>query len=398
MHESNSFRSTEILEHLMSPGESSSRPTPSQARGSAARKTADAESNSAADVVVEGVIGEITEQFRLREILEEACVLTGATGAAIALARGKELVCLATAGADAPDLGVCLDPNSGLSGSCIQNRQLQRCDDTETDPRVDPEACRQLGVRSIAVLPLVRGNELLGVFEILSSSPNAFGQDELDSMRALSGRILQREREETESTTKVPTKSSAPPPSPEKISVRNQTRTPIFDPGNPRRNQASRRRNLWNPILGMLIIIAALLLGVLVGLRIGWERATLQNRHRALPQGASAPTNAPPSDVTLPTNELNQRSVPAADLVPETVPPSRRVSAATKNPAPSTPRTELPPGSTVVLVEPPSTPAHKANLQSSQRSQDQKENSQQGNARSGIEEQSGPNNGTVDHR
>ena len=231
-------------------------------------------------------------------------------------------MCLATAGADAPDLGVRLDPNSGLSGSCIQNRQLQRCDDTETDPRVDPEACRQLGVRSIAVLPLLRGNELLGVFEILSSSPNAFGQDELDSMQALSGRILQREREETESTTKVPTKSSAPPPSPEKISVRNQTRTPIFDPGNPRRNQASRRRNLWNPILGMLVIIAALFLGVLVGLRIGWERATLQNRHRALPQAASAPTNAPPSDVTLPTNELNQRSLPAADRVPETVPPS----------------------------------------------------------------------------
>jgi hypothetical protein len=29
---------------------------------------------------------EIVEQFRLREILEEACLVTGATGAAIALA------------------------------------------------------------------------------------------------------------------------------------------------------------------------------------------------------------------------------------------------------------------------------------------------------------------------
>ena len=116
----------------------------------------------------------------------------------------------------------------------------------------------------------------------------------------------------------------------------------------------------------------------------------------------SAGSERPNKRSTVGCNAAYERteptSVPAADRVPETVPPSRRVSAATKNPAPSTPRTELPPGSTVVLVEPPSTPAHKANLQSSQRSQDQKENSQQGNARSGIEEQSGPNNGTVDHR
>ena len=76
---------------------------------------------------------------RLNQELELACLATGATGAAIALVNGAEIVCHTTAGPDAPDVGVRLDPRKGMSGSCIQTRQLQHCLDTQTDPRVDPE-------------------------------------------------------------------------------------------------------------------------------------------------------------------------------------------------------------------------------------------------------------------
>ena len=72
--------------------------------------------------------------------LAEACLATGATGAAIALVRGEKIVCYATAGSNIPDIGVCLDPHNGLSGCCFQTRQLQHCCDTETDIRVDSEA------------------------------------------------------------------------------------------------------------------------------------------------------------------------------------------------------------------------------------------------------------------
>ena len=51
--------------------------------------------------------------------------------------------------------------------------------DTEVDPRVDSAASRALGVRSIVVLPLIDGNELFGIIEILSSRPNAFGPRDL---------------------------------------------------------------------------------------------------------------------------------------------------------------------------------------------------------------------------
>src|SRR5580658_6796766 len=126
----------------------------------------------------------------LNEIVEHARLATGATAAAIALVRGDEIVCRATTGANAPDLGVKLDVHSGLSGACVQSQKWQRCDDTETDSRVDAEVCRELGVRSILVFPVVRDDKLLGVFEIFSPRPNAFSDREIQTLQALSRSIV----------------------------------------------------------------------------------------------------------------------------------------------------------------------------------------------------------------
>jgi TonB family protein len=126
----------------------------------------------------------------LNEIVEHARLATGATAAAIALARGDEIVCRATTGANAPDLGVRLDVDAGLSGACVQSKKWQRCDDTETDSRVDAEVCRDLGVRSILVFPVVKEDRLLGVFEIFSPRPNAFSDREIQTLQALSRSIV----------------------------------------------------------------------------------------------------------------------------------------------------------------------------------------------------------------
>jgi protein TonB len=126
----------------------------------------------------------------LNEIVEHARLATGATAAAIAMARGDEIVCRATTGANAPDLGVQLDVHSGLSGACVQSKQWQRCDDTEIDSRVDAEVCRSLGVRSILVFPVMREDELLGVFEVFSPRPHAFSDREIQTLQALSRSIV----------------------------------------------------------------------------------------------------------------------------------------------------------------------------------------------------------------
>src|SRR5271168_3381414 len=98
------------------------------------------------------------EHFVLDEVLqlvaERALAITGADGVAVALAEGDAIVCRASAGTIAPDAGVRLDPNSGFSGECLVSGSIVRCDDAETDSRVNLLACRGLGVRSMLAVPL----------------------------------------------------------------------------------------------------------------------------------------------------------------------------------------------------------------------------------------------------
>jgi GAF domain-containing protein len=130
----------------------------------------------------------------LNEVVEQACLATNASGAAIALARDREMVCRATTGVNAPGLGVRLNTSSGLSGACFRTREAQLCDDTENDPRVDATACRELDVRSILVVPVLHDEELLGVFEIFSTQLTAFGERDIRLMQGLSRRIVENLR------------------------------------------------------------------------------------------------------------------------------------------------------------------------------------------------------------
>ncbi|MGA9511715.1 MAG: TonB family protein [Candidatus Sulfotelmatobacter sp.] len=137
-----------------------------------------------------GLSGELALDIVLNEIVEQACLATGATGAAIALARDGEMVCRASTGGNAPELGTPLDMSSGLSGACLRSRQIQRCDDTLTDPNADPEASRELGIRSVVVLPLLRGEDSIGIFEVFSTRLAAFGERDLRTLEVLTDRIL----------------------------------------------------------------------------------------------------------------------------------------------------------------------------------------------------------------
>jgi TonB family protein len=133
---------------------------------------------------------ELALEIVLHEIVEQACLATGATGAAIVLQRDGEMVCRASSGPTAPGLGARLDGGSGLSGECIRTREVQRCEDAWADPRADGEASRQLGVRSVVILPLLREDKIAGIFEAFSSRPAAFGERDERTLEALVSRIL----------------------------------------------------------------------------------------------------------------------------------------------------------------------------------------------------------------
>ncbi len=133
---------------------------------------------------------ELNLEPAISAITERAQHLTGATGAAIALRAGDEIVCRARAGRTAPDLGVRLQTDAGISAEAVRSGEIMLCHDAERNPRVDLASCRRLGVRSILVSPLRHYRRTLGIFEVLSSSPGAFDERDVATMQLLSSMMV----------------------------------------------------------------------------------------------------------------------------------------------------------------------------------------------------------------
>ena len=293
--------------------------------------------------------------------LELACLATGATGAAIALVQGEEIVCHASVGPHTPDVGVRLNPRTGLSGACIQTRHLQQCNDTETDPRVDPEACRQLAVRSIVVLPLINGDDLFGIFEVLSSRPNAFGQRDLEILQLLAYHIVESRRQNWQATATVPPKKSEPLPlKSEEVVPEGKSRSSESHSEVPRRERLFRRDDIKTAVLNVLVIASALLLGTLVGWRLGWQKATI-GFHASSPhyRANAASQNGRTGHTVLPGKELQTSSLrtdecgQSAATDPSTQPPSGGLTVCQ--------------GGQVIFRLPPSGPSPIRDLQTLQR-------------------------------
>lgn len=121
----------------------------------------------------------------LQLLADRAQYITGGTGAAIALRDGDHVLCRASSGISAPRVGSYLELGSGLSGESVRTRKILRCDDAENDPRVDKETCRQVGIASFAVLPIIRENEVVGIFEIFAGKPRAFEERDMVALQRL---------------------------------------------------------------------------------------------------------------------------------------------------------------------------------------------------------------------
>jgi hypothetical protein len=127
----------------------------------------------------------------LQLISQRAQVLTRSTGAAIALGHKESMICLASVGANAPTLGSRLDVSTGFSGECVRTAKAQRCDNSDSDSRVDGEICRRLGVRSILAAPITFAGEVVGVLEAFSSERFAFHDGDLVVLENLAETILE---------------------------------------------------------------------------------------------------------------------------------------------------------------------------------------------------------------
>jgi TonB family protein len=207
------------------------------------------------------------------------------------LARNGEIVCRATTGENAPGLGVPLDTQSGLSAACVQTRKWQHCEDTDLDDRVDAEVCRELGVRSILVYPIVKKREVLGLIEIFSSRPQAFSSREVGTLEASAREVVESVDHAAAVQPSNALADSSQVPSLESL----QTAAP-----------PPKRRDSWNDALSLLVIALAVVLGWVMG-RAGW-RSTMTNsstRGRQISRlsGSGAATTPAPSSGAQPQAE-----------------------------------------------------------------------------------------------
>jgi putative methionine-R-sulfoxide reductase with GAF domain len=133
---------------------------------------------------------EIDLEPAIHIIAERAQALTGATGAAIALCQGEEMVCRARTGRTAPDLGVRLQTDAGITADCVRTGEVVLCQDTERSPSVDLATCRRLGVRSVLAAPLRHYRRMIGVFEVLSVAPYAFDNRDIRTIELFSSTMV----------------------------------------------------------------------------------------------------------------------------------------------------------------------------------------------------------------
>jgi diguanylate cyclase (GGDEF)-like protein len=122
-------------------------------------------------------------------VTERVQQMTGANGAVVELAEGDEMVYRTGSGIAAKQLGLRLKRQGSLSGLCVERGEILRCEDSEADERVNREACRRVGLRSMVVTPLRHLDTNVGVLKVTAAEPGAFGDEEVRVLQLMSGLI-----------------------------------------------------------------------------------------------------------------------------------------------------------------------------------------------------------------
>jgi TonB family protein len=148
------------------------------------------------------------------KLVQRVQTFTGAAGAAIALREGEEMVCRASRGNNAPDVGMVLSLDGTFTGLAVTGMKAVRCDDTENDPRVDAEISRTLRIKSMAVVPVLSGMRVTGVIATFASNNNAFSDTHMAVLKTMAdglGANLQRWLESQGISTSAPVKNPLRP-------------------------------------------------------------------------------------------------------------------------------------------------------------------------------------------
>jgi hypothetical protein len=156
-------------------------------------------------------------------LAERALLETGATSVAIGLLRDGAVTCRATAGLPMTVVGDPINHQTGLTGLALRRQMSQWCSDTESDARVDQEVCRQLGVRSMIVSPVLLQDSVVGVFAIFSPNPDALSLADLNAVKKLTHWVSEAVRY----TVRKPSPLTVPPAIVDPVASNHELPSPL---------------------------------------------------------------------------------------------------------------------------------------------------------------------------
>jgi hypothetical protein len=225
----------------------------------------------------------------LHLITERALSLTGASGAALAFLTEDKMTCRACAGEPALPLGTAVDAKQGLSGECVRSGRMVACEDAETDPRVDREICRMLGIGSILATPIFSDFRVVGLLEVFSPHPRAFTEVHETALDRLVEIVPKAKAEVVKPPeAKAETKTSELPPAAARTDPTvHAIREALWEPERVAQEQLKgvpvRRLHLL--LLAMTVAISALALGYVLA-------PTIEKRWLSKPEPSSHSTAA----------------------------------------------------------------------------------------------------------
>jgi hypothetical protein len=190
-------------------------------------------------VEVQGLIGrkELDVDGTMQLIVDRAQTVANATGVAIALFKGHQLVYRAGSGSAADYVGRHVMATLSVPADTTGGREILRVEDAETDTRIQAEICRQFGAQSLLILLIYQEQSVAGVLEVFFSEAHAFQDCEVRAYRLMAGLIgdamSQSTHREREKTGTAPRPAIANPAVPNMVQQSLPQRTEVLNPTGP---------------------------------------------------------------------------------------------------------------------------------------------------------------------
>jgi hypothetical protein len=112
-----------------------------------------------------------------------------ASGVAIALLQGHQLVYRAANGTAAPYVGRHMAATLSVAADNQGGREILRVENAHNDPRIEAAICRQFGAESLLIMPIYRDQVVTGVLEVMFREAHAFQDGEVRAYRMMTGLV-----------------------------------------------------------------------------------------------------------------------------------------------------------------------------------------------------------------